>query len=253
MNEATECKLGESLAVITGGGGSIGHAIAEELIDDGVPCALVDVGNGYQAALAYAETNPLVRAYTCDVTSLDDCIALHEAISADHERTPLILVDCAGITRDSFFHKMTPEDEHAVLRVNLVGTLNMMHAFYPGMRKAKWGRIINISSINGQIGQMGQVNYAASKAGIIGAGMSLARECARLGVTVNTISPGYVRTPMTAKIAPEILKEIEDNIPVGRMAEPEHIAYWVKVLVQDRARHMTGENISVNGGARMSA
>lgn len=162
-----------------------------------------------------------------------------------------ILVNGAGITKDGFFHKMKWEQWEAVLRTNLDSVFNVTRQVIEGMRTRGYGRVINISSVNGQKGQAGQANYSASKAGMHGFTMALAQEVANKGVTVNTISPGYVATSMVMAIKEEVRNEIIKQIPVGRLAKPEEIAWTVAFLADDRSAFITGANIAINGGMYM--
>lgn len=162
-----------------------------------------------------------------------------------------VLVNCAGITRDKSFRKMEPEQWRAVIETNLFSVFNVSKQVVEGMTSRGWGRIINISSVNGQQGQFGQTNYSAAKAGVHGFTMALARETAAKGVTVNTVSPGYVETAMTASIGEEILGQIVATIPAGRMGKPEEVAACVAFLASEDAAYITGTDLSVNGGFRM--
>jgi len=162
-----------------------------------------------------------------------------------------ILINNAGITRDGTFHKMQPEQWHEVINTNLNSVYNVTRAVIEGMRERKWGRIIQISSINGLKGQYGQANYAAAKAGMHGFTISLARENAKLGITVNTISPGYVATDMVMAVPEEVRAKIAADIPTGRLGKPEEIAYAVAFLVDEQAAWITGSNLDINGGHHM--
>ncbi|MBL4619582.1 MAG: 3-oxoacyl-ACP reductase, partial [Marinicaulis sp.] len=164
-----------------------------------------------------------------------------------------ILVNNAGITRDSFFHKMTPAQWSEVMHADLDSVFNMSHQVFPGMRNRGFGRIINISSINGQKGQMGQTNYSAAKAGMIGFTRALAQEGARKGVTVNAIAPGYIATEMVAALDEKVLQSIVSQIPVGRLGTPEEIANCVAFLADDKAGFLTGSVITANGGQYIAA
>src|SRR5690606_15809458 len=162
-----------------------------------------------------------------------------------------VLINNAGITRDTTFHRMTPEQWHEVINTNLNSCFNVTRPVIEGMRERKWGRVIQISSINGLKGQYGQANYAAAKAGMHGFTISLARENAKLGITVNTVSPGYVATDMVMAVPEEVRAKIVADIPTGRLGKPEEIAYAVAFLVSDEAAWITGSNLDINGGHHM--
>jgi acetoacetyl-CoA reductase len=162
-----------------------------------------------------------------------------------------VLINNAGITRDSAMHKMTPANWDDVVNTNLNSCFYMARAVIDSMRDKKFGRIVNISSMNGQLGQFGQTNYSAAKAGIFGFTKALARETAARGITVNTVSPGYIETDMTKGVPAEVMKKILENIPVGRMGQPEEIARAVLFLIADEAAFITGETLSINGGQFM--
>ena len=182
-----------------------------------------------------------------NVGSFEDCARAVQEVEAALGPVD-VLVNNAGITRDGFFHKMTHDQWSDVIRVNMDSVFNMTRQVIAGMRDRGWGRIINISSINGQKGQVGQTNYSAAKAGMIGFTKALALENARKGITVNCIAPGYVATDMTKAIAPEVMQKIVAQIPVGRMGEPEEIANTVLYLINDQAGFITGSTIAINGG-----
>jgi acetoacetyl-CoA reductase len=187
-----------------------------------------------------------------DVTSFEDCGAMIERIEAS--AGPIdILVNCAGITRDKTLKRMTPEMWQAVIDTNLTSAFNLTQQVVNGMTERGFGRIINISSVNGQRGQFGQANYAAAKAGLHGFTMSVAQETAAKGVTVNTVSPGYIETPMTSAMPEEVLQAIVNSVPARRMGKPEEIANAVAWLADDQNAYTTGANIPVNGGLFMSA
>jgi acetoacetyl-CoA reductase len=173
-------------------------------------------------------------------------------VEADHGPVS-VLVNCAGITRDSTFRKMTPEQWHAVVSTNLDSVFNVTRHVIDGMMDRGWGRVINISSVNAVRGQFGQTNYAAAKAGILGFTKSLAQEVVRKGVTVNAVSPGYVQTDMVMAIREDVRARIVAEIPAGRLAKPEEVADAVAFLASDNAAYITGTNLSVNGGLHMYA
>lgn len=233
-------------AIVTGGSRGIGAAISKALKAQGYNVAATYAGNDERANAFRDETG--ISVYKWDVASYDACVEGIAKVEA--ELGPVdILVNNAGITRDAMFHKMTPEHWQAVINTNLNGLFNMTRPVWEGMRARGFGRIVNISSINGQKGQMGQVNYSAAKAGDIGFTKALAQEGARKNVTVNAVCPGYINTDMMATIPPEVMeKQIVANIPVGRLGEPEEIARCVVFLVSDEAGFITGSTLSANGG-----
>jgi acetoacetyl-CoA reductase len=237
------------VAVVSGGTRGIGAAISKALTTAGYRVAAVYHGNDEAAAKFKSETATPV--YKWDVSDYAACVSGLKSIGAD--LGPIdILVNNAGITRDSMLHKMTPEQWYAVINTNLNSLFNMTRPVIEGMRSRGFGRIVNISSINGQRGQMGQTNYAASKAGDIGFTKSLAQENAGKGITVNAICPGYIATEMVKAVPKDILeKSILPQIPVRRLGEPEEIARCVTFLVADEAGFITGATLSVNGGQYM--
>jgi acetoacetyl-CoA reductase len=186
-------------------------------------------------------------ARRCDVADFAACAEAVRAIEA--EVGPIdVLVNNAGVTRDAMAHKLSEADWHTVLRINLDSMFNMSRQVLEGMRGRGFGRIVNISSINGQKGQLGQANYSAAKAGVIGLTKALAQEGAAKGVTVNAIAPGYIATAMTEKMSPEVLDRIVAGIPVGRMGKPEEVARCVSFLASEDAGFITGSTLAVNGG-----
>lgn len=238
-------------ALVTGGNGGLGEAIARALHDVGHTVLVVhSPGNASIGAWLEAQTDEGYNfiAYGADVADHASCQELAGLIQADGHHID-ILVNNAGITRDAMFHKMTPEQWKEVMDTNLTGLFNMTHPVWSGMRDRKFGRIVNISSINGQKGQAGQANYSAAKAGDIGFTKALAQEGARAGITVNAICPGYIGTEMVRAIDEKVLNErIIPQIPVGRLGEPEEIARCVVFLASDDAGFITGSTISANGG-----
>ena len=238
------------VAVVTGGTRGIGAAISRALAAAGYKVAATYHGNDEAAGRFKAETG--VAVYKWDVASYDECVAGLAKVQA--ELGPVdVLVNNAGITRDGFFHKMTPEQWTAVINTNLNSLFNMTRPVWEGMRERKFGRVICISSINAQKGQAGQVNYSAAKAGDIGFVKALALEGARAGITVNAICPGYIATDMVKAIAPEVLaKNILPLIPVGRLGEPEEIGRAVVFLAADDAGFITGSTLSANGGQNLA-
>jgi acetoacetyl-CoA reductase len=233
------------VAIVTGGTRGIGAAIAKRLKDGGYAVAATYHGNDEAAAKFKAETG--ASTYKWDVA---DARASAEGVKrVEAEIGPVdVLVNNAGITRDGMFHKMTFDAWSAVLRTNLDSMFAMTRPVIDGMRERSSGRIINISSINGQKGQMGQVNYSAAKAGVIGFTKALAQENARKGVTVNCICPGYIDTEMVQAVPEKVLESIIGQIPVGRLGKAEEIASLVAWLASDDAAFMTGAVMTINGG-----
>ena len=240
------------VALVTGGTGGIGTAIVRRL-----------AGLGHRVATNYRDETK-ARAWQAklkdegvevflakgDVADTDEAAAMVRAI--EEGLGPIeILVNNAGITRDGTFHKMAPTQWFDVINTNLNSCYNVTRPIIDGMRDRKWGRIIQISSINGLKGQYGQANYAASKAGMHGFTISLARENAKLGITVNTVSPGYVATDMVMAVPEEVRAKIAADIPTGRLGTPEEIAYAVAFLVAEEAAWITGSNLDINGGHHM--
>ncbi len=233
-------------ALVTGGSRGIGAAISKGLSDAGYKVAANYAGNDDAATKFKNETG--IPVYKWSVADYDACVAGIAKVESDLGPVD-ILVNNAGITRDGMFHKMSREQWQEVIDTNLSGLFNMTHPIFPGMRERGFGRVINISSINGQKGQAGQVNYSAAKAGDIGFTRALAQEGAFKGVTVNAICPGYIGTEMVRAIPQKVLDEkIIPQIPVGRLGEPEEIARCVVFLASDDAGFLTGSTISPNGG-----
>ncbi|MDD8023824.1 MAG: beta-ketoacyl-ACP reductase [Paracoccaceae bacterium] len=233
------------IALVTGGTRGIGAAISMALKEAGYTVAANYAGNDEAAAKFTAETG--IKTFKWSVADYDACAAGIAQVEA--ELGPVdVLVNNAGITRDAPFHKMTREQWSQVMDTNLSGVFNMTHPIWPGMRDRKFGRIVNISSINGQKGQFGQVNYSAAKAGDIGFTKALAQEGARAGITVNVICPGYIATEMVMAVPEKVRESIISTIPVGRLGEPEDIARCVVFLASDAASFITGSTITANGG-----
>ena len=234
------------VALVTGGSRGIGAAISIALKNAGYKVAANYAGND-EAATKFTEKTG-IPTYKWDVSSYEECANGIAKVEADLGPVD-ILVNNAGITRDAMFHKMTPEQWNQVISTNLTGLFNMTHPVWTGMRDRAFGRIINISSINGQKGQMGQANYSAAKAGDLGFTKSLAQEGAAKGITVNAICPGYIGTEMVRAVPEKVLNErIIPQIPVGRLGEPEEIARCVVFLASDDAGFITGSTLSANGG-----
>ncbi len=232
-------------AIVTGGTRGIGRAISLALKEAGCDVAATYAGNDEAAKKFKAETG--VNVFKWDVGDYDACKAGVAEIEKAQGPTD-ILVNNAGITRDGFFHKMKPDQWREVIRADLDSVFNMTHQVFPGMRDRGFGRIINISSVNGQKGQAGQTNYSAAKAGMIGFTRALAQEGAFKGVTVNAIAPGYIATDMVAAVDDSVLQKIIAQIPVGRLGEAEEIARCVAFLADDKAGFVTGSVITANGG-----
>jgi acetoacetyl-CoA reductase len=238
------------VAVVTGGTRGIGAAISKGLKDAGYQVAATYHGNNEAAAKFKAETG--VHVYKWDVGNYEACVAGLGEVARDLGPVD-VLVNNAGITKDGMFHKMTAEQWYSVINVNLNSLFNMCRPVIEGMRAREFGRIINISSINGQKGQMGQVNYSASKAGDLGFTKALAQENAAKGVTVNAICPGYIATEMVMAVPKEVLdKSILPLIPARRLGQPEEIARCVVFLASDDAGFITGSTLSANGGQTMT-
>jgi acetoacetyl-CoA reductase len=236
------------VAIVTGGTRGIGRAIAEALKAGGCKVAAIYAGNDEAARQFTAETG--IAAYKFDVADFKSCEAGVKRV--EQELGPVeILVNNAGITRDAVLHKMTPEQWGEVIATNLSACFNMCRLVIDGMRERRFGRIVNIGSINGQAGQYGQVNYAAAKSGIHGFTKALAQEGAGRGVTVNAIAPGYIDTDMVRAVPQNVLDKIVARIPVGRLGDASEIARGVLFLVSDEGGFVTGSTLSINGGQHM--
>ncbi len=238
------------VALVTGGTRGIGAAISKALQAAGYKVAANYAGNDAAAQSFKAETG--IAVYKWDVSNFDACAAGVKQVEA--ELGPVeVLVNNAGITRDTMFHRMTPQQWNEVIGTNLGSLFNMTRQVIEGMRARKFGRIVNISSINGQKGQMGQVNYSAAKAGDIGFTKALAQEAAKSGITVNAICPGYIGTEMVRAVPKDVLeKNILPHIPMGRLGEPDEIARCVVFLAADESGFITGSTLSANGGQFMA-
>ncbi len=231
-------------ALVTGGSRGIGAAISKELKAKGYTVAATYAGNDEAAAAFTAETG--IKTYKWNVADYDSSKAGIAQVEADLGPVEVIVAN-AGITRDAPFHKMTPDQWNEVIGTNLTGVFNTIHPIWPGMRERKFGRIVVISSINGQKGQFAQVNYAATKAGDLGIVKSLAQEGARANITANAICPGYIGTDMVMAVPEKVRESIIAQIPAGRLGEPEEIARAVAFLVSDDAGFINGSTISANG------
>ena len=251
----TQTDPSSRIALVTGGIGGIGTEICRQLARTGRKVVALDLASREERVTAFhdevAGFAGTIAFEPADVSDFDNCRHLVERVEQQHGSVD-ILVNAAGITRDASLRKMTPQQWHELMRVNLDGVFNMCRHVVEGMVARGFGRIVNISSVNGQTGQFGQTNYSAAKAGVHGFTMALARECARKGVTVNTVSPGYCDTPMVAAVAAEIRAQIIAGIPVGRLGAPADIARAVAFLAADDAGYITGANLPVNGGYFMS-
>lgn len=237
------------IALVTGGTRGIGAAISIALKNA-----------GYKVAANYASRDDVARdfakvtgihTYKWDISDAEACQQGAQVVASELGGPVDVLVNNAGITRDSVMHKMQPENWEAVIQTNLNSCYYMTRAVLDSMRDRKYGRIINISSMNGQLGQFGQTNYSAAKAGIFGFTKALARETASRGITVNAIAPGYIATDMVKAIKEDVMKIILSGIPVGRLGEPEEVARAVLFLAADEAAFITGETLSINGGQYM--
>ena len=233
------------VALVTGGSRGIGAAISVALKEAGHTVAATYGGNDEAARKFTDETG--IKTYKWSVADYDACAEGIRQVEADLGPVD-ILVNNAGITRDAPFHKMTPQQWKEVIDTNLTGVFNMTHNLWPGMRERKYGRIITISSVNGQKGQFAQANYSASKAGDIGFSRALAQEGARNNITVNVVAPGYIATEMVMAVPEKVREQIIAQIPVGRLGQPEEIARCVVFLASDDAGFITGSTISANGG-----
>jgi acetoacetyl-CoA reductase len=236
------------VAIVTGGSRGIGAAISVRLKEKGYTVAAIFGGNDEAANAFNSETG--IPVYKIDVSNFDDCKNGVAKITADLGPVE-VLVNNAGITRDGTLHRMSQESWQAVIDTNLGSCFNMSQSVIEGMRERKFGRIVNVGSINGQAGQYGQVNYAAAKSGIHGFTKALAQEGAAQGITVNAVAPGYVNTDMVRSVPPHILEKIVERIPVGRLGTADDIARGVLFLVADDASFVTGSTLSINGGQHM--
>jgi len=236
------------VAVVTGGTRGIGRAICEALKEDGFTVVANYAGNDEKARKFSEETG--IPVYKFDVGDHEATLAACAKIAEDVGPIDVV-VNNAGITRDGTLMKMSYDDWTDVMRTNLGGCFNMAKATFAGMKDRKWGRIINIGSINGQAGQYGQVNYAAAKSGIHGFTKALAQEGARYGITVNAIAPGYIDTDMVAAVPENVLEKIVAKIPVGRLGHASEIARGVAFLASEDGAFITGSTLSINGGQHM--
>ena len=237
------------VAVVSGGSRGIGAAISKALKQSGYRVAATYAGNDEAAQRFRDETG--IAVFKWDVSDYDACVAGLKTVEADVGPID-ILINNAGITKDAPFHKMKPENWYAVINTNLNSLFNMTRPVIEGMRERGFGRIVNISSINGQKGQFGQTNYSAAKSGDIGFTKALAQESAGKGITLNVIAPGYIATEMVLAVPKAVLdSKILPHIPAGRLGEPDEVARAVLFLVSDEAGFITGSTLSVNGGQHM--
>jgi acetoacetyl-CoA reductase len=235
----------QRVALVTGGTRGIGAAVAKSLFLKGYKVIVTYLQNDEQARLFEKKTG--IQTLKWDASSLETCN--HHIEKIEKELGPIdILINNAGVTQDVMFHKMKEHDWSHVIGTNLTSCYTMSRAVIDNMRKRNFGRIVNISSINGQTGQFGQTNYSAAKAGMLGFTKALALENAGKGITVNAIAPGYIATDMVSKVKPDVLDQIISKIPVGRLGLPEDIARAVCFLVDDEASFITGSTLTVNGG-----
>ena len=239
---------GVRTALVTGGTRGIGRGICELLKEKGYHVVAGFGGDAKTAAQFTEQTG--IPSYQWDVADFDACQKAVEEISAEHG-VITVLVNNAGITRDGTLKRMSYDNWMAVIQTNLTSVFNMSKACWEPMLGKKFGRIVNISSINGQAGQYGQVNYCAAKAGVIGMGKAMAQEGARYGITVNTVAPGYVATDMVAAVPENVLDKIVSTIPVGRLGDPLEIARAVWFLTREDSKFISGSTISINGGQHM--
>ncbi len=256
MDSAKPLPLADQVAIVTGGGRGIGHAIAVRLAADGARVAVISrsEANAQRTAdeinHAAGEGSPAARAYGADISDPAAITALSQAIQADYDRID-ILVNNAGVTRDGLSLRMSTADWDTVLDTNLKGAFFFIQAFQRTMLRQRRGRIVNISSVSGLVGNAGQTNYAASKAGLIGLTKSLARELASRNITVNAVAPGFIVTDMTDSLSDEMKKAVVDKIPLARFGRPEDIAAAVAFLAGPEAAYITGQVLTVDGGMVM--
>lgn len=246
--------MAKKVALVTGGVGELGRAISEHLLENGYLVAAMDLAANSEAAIQWSNslngTRRFLKIIAGDVTDYESCLTVVNQVE-DSLGPVDILVNCAGITRDGTLRKMSKQQWDEVLNANLDSVFHMSRHVVNGMLERGYGRIVNIASVNGVKGQYGQTNYSSAKAGMHGFTMALAQEVARKGVTVNSVSPGYMNTSMVRSVPEEVLDQIIGQIPVGRLGETKEIAAMVGFLVSDIAGFITGANMNVNGGLHM--
>ncbi len=242
--------LAGQTALVTGGSRGIGYAISQVLARDGARVAIVDIDEEGAASAAARLEGAGHAGYFCDVGDPGQCSATVAAVTKA-QGIATILINNAGITRDNLLLRMKDEDWDAVIRVNLTGAFNMTRAACRGMMKRRSGSIVNISSVIGLMGNAGQTNYGASKAGLVGLTKSVARELARRGVRCNAVAPGYIATDMTAGLDERTTGELGARIPMGRLGEPSDVADVARFLAGPEARYVTGQVLAVDGGMAM--
>ena len=241
--------INKKIAIVTGASRGIGRAIAEKLVADGFfVMGTATSENGAEAISAYlAENGKGFKLNVADAGDIENFIK----ITADEFGTPAVLVNNAGITRDNLLMRMKDEEWDDIIATNLTSVFRMCKAVLRGMMKARYGRIINISSVVGSTGNAGQANYAAAKAGMVGFAKSMAKEVGSRGITVNTVAPGFIDTDMTKELSDEIKTSLMASIALGRLGQPEEIAHAVSFLASEQASYITGETLHVNGGMYM--
>jgi acetoacetyl-CoA reductase len=239
----------DRVAVVTGGTRGIGRAVCEQLKADGFRVAALYGGN--EEAACHCRDELGITVLKCDVSNPEECRSVVKQV--EEKLGPVdVLVNNAGITHDATLHKMNDVTWDEVVQVDLYGVYNMTRPVIGGMRERGYGRVVNITSINGQKGQVGQTNYAAAKAGVIGFTKALALETAGKGVTVNAVAPGYIDTEMVAQVSPEVLEGIKAEIPVKRLGRPDEVARCVSFLADEAQGFITGATLTINGGQYMS-
>ena len=238
------------LAIVTGGIRGIGGAISIILKENGYE-VVANYHKNHELAKKFSQEHN-IKTMSWDVSNFEECKENIKQIEKEFNNTVSILINNAGITSDGMLHKLDSISWQNVIDTNLTSCFNMCHSVIEKMRNNQYGRIVNISSVNAQTGQLGQTNYSASKAGIIGFTKALAKESAIKGITVNAIAPGYINTDMVGKIPDDILDGIIQTVPVKRLGEPEEIARGVLFLVDEKAGFITGETLSINGGHYMA-
>ncbi len=246
--------MAKKVALVTGGVGELGRAISEHLLDNGYLVAAMDLNADSEAAGQWSSslngTHKFLKIIAGDVTDDESCLNVVKQVEESLGHVD-VLVNCAGITRDGTLRNMSKQQWDEVLNANLDSVFHMSRHVVNGMLERGFGRIVNIASVNGVKGQYGQTNYSSAKAGMHGFTMALAQEVARKGVTVNSVSPGYMNTSMVRSVPEDVLDQIIGQIPVGRLGETQEVAAMVGFLVSDMAGFITGANMNVNGGLHM--